>query len=280
MKNKGIMLLLLVLVLAIAFSGCKKNEEPIVDPATPPVQQPVEEAPEDEKKVIMEGFAQLVDGDSPVIEIKKFVDENLPRLGQLEGSNMIDQLEMLLKENLDSLRDEIAETDKDNELVTLIDKDLFLSPENIGEIKNEELKNLVQDAYDSHYKLISIEGTAEPIIDYRSLLEYENKLTEEWKEYIQLMAEDSDSPPYLDGALVISFDQLGERIAKLESYMNRYISGPRQEELLEIYETRLTAFMMGLPNTPIAAYDNNIIFENVYKAYEGYASNEGLVSAE
>ncbi len=125
---------------------------------------------------------------------------------------------------------------------------------------------------------MSTEGMIEPVIDYRSLLQYEDKLTDEWKEYIELMAEDSDSPPYLDGSLLISFDELGQRIINLESYMNRYISGPRHEELVDIYEERLTAFMKGLPNSPLAAYDNNIIFENIYKAYESFGANEGLVS--
>lgn len=280
MKKKGIMLLVLVLVLSIAFSGCKKNEEPAEEPITPPVQQPVEEAPEDEKKVIMDEFANLIDSNPHSLDIKAFIYENLHKLGQLEVSTMIDYLETSLKDNLEDLREQISAADEDGELVKLIGSDLFLKEELIEDIKDKDLKDLIYKSYQGHYKLISIEGKAEPIIDYGSLLQYESKLTEEWKEYILLMAIDSDSPPYLDGSLVISFDQLGERIAKLESYMNRYISGPRQEELLEIYESRLTAFMMGLPNTPIAAYDNNIIFENVYKAYEGYAVNEGLVSAE
>lgn len=278
MKNKTVIFLVLVLVLTVAFAGCKKKDEPVEEPNTPPVQEPVEEAKEDEKKAIMDGFNELISKDPHVLDIKEYIYDNIAKLGPLEISSMVDNLEAALKKGLDSLRAEIGSVDKDNELVEIIGQDLFLKEDMINDIKSTELKELVIKTYNGHYKLMSTEGMVEPVIDYSSLLQYEDKLTDEWKEYIQLMAEDSDSPPYHDGSLLISFKELGERIIKLESYMNRYISGPRHEELVDIYKQRLTVFMKGLPNSPLAAYDNNIIFENIYKAYESFGANEGLVS--
>lgn len=278
MKKKVMMLLVLVLVLAMVFAGCKKKEEPVEEPNTPPVQQPVEEAAEDEKKAIMDEFAAMMSKDPNVLDIKEYIHDNLAKLGPLEVSSMVDSLESSLKKGLDGMMSDINSADKDSELVKLIGQDLFLKEDKIEGIKNDELKELVSKAYSGHYKLMSIEGSVQPIIDYSSLLQYESKLTDEWKEYLQIMAEDSDSPAYIDGSLLISFEQLGDRIIKLESYMNRYISGPRHEELVQIYEDRLTAFMKGLPNSPLAAYDNNILFENIYRAYESFSANEGLVS--
>ncbi|HCO18579.1 MAG TPA: hypothetical protein DIT39_03075 [Tissierellales bacterium] len=278
MKKKALIFLVFVLVLTVVFAGCKKKDEPVEEPNTPLVQQPVEEAEENEKKAIMDGFNELISKDPHVFDIKEYIHENIAKLGPLEVSTMVDNLEAALKKGLDGLRTEIVSTDEDNELIELVGQDLFLKEDMIDDIRNAELKELITKAYNSHYKLMSTEGMIEPVIDYRSLLQYEDKLTDEWKEYIELMAEDSDSPPYLDGSLLISFDELGQRIINLESYMNRYISGPRHEELVDIYEERLTAFMKGLPNSPLAAYDNNIIFENIYKAYESFGANEGLVS--
>jgi hypothetical protein len=93
------------------------------------------------------------------------------------------------------------------------------------------------------------------------------------------MAVESDQPPFTDGALTITFDELAERILGIENYLNRYISGPRQEELLELYENRLEVYYKGLPNTPIAAYDSGEILDNVYKSYENTAANDGYVTS-
>jgi hypothetical protein len=214
-----------------------------------------------------------------VNNIKQFMDENLPVLGELEGNHMLDNLENALKKELDVVNKNIAEFDAEEELMELIGDDFSLSPDMIGEIEDVDLRATVQDAYDNHYKLISREGQVEAVIDYSSLKEYQEKVTDEWKEYIDIMAIESDEPPFNDGALVITFDELAERILRIENYLNRYISGPRQDQLLELYENRLTAYYKGLPNTPIAAYDSGEILDNVYKSYESTAANDGYVTS-
>jgi hypothetical protein len=78
---------------------------------------------------------------------------------------------------------------------------------------------------------------------------------------------------------LITFDELGTRILKIENYLNRYINGPRQEALLEKYEMHLTNYYKGLPNTPIAEYDTNLVFENVFKSYQNTAANQGYVTS-
>ncbi|MDX9916981.1 MAG: hypothetical protein RBT15_03100 [Gudongella sp.] len=277
MKKKVYIFLILALVLMLAVTGCKKKEEPQGEPQSPPVEQPVEEAEEEEKISIMESFAEILDSGA-TSEIAKFVEENIPKMGQLEASSMIDGLEKALTEGIGPLRDEINNMEGIDKLRDLMGNDRFLSGENIAKIEDENLKKKVEEAVKSHYKLMADGMQVEPVVDYRSLLKYESKLTEEWKEYLDLMATDSDSPPFAEDTFLISFEDLGKRIINVESYMNRYISGPRQEILLESYESKLTAFMKGLPNTPIAAYDDNILLENVYRAYESFSANEGFVS--
>jgi hypothetical protein len=282
MKNKKWMLILLALVMVMALAACGNNEEEAQEPeAEPPVQEePVQEAEEDEKEMIMDEFRTIVEeGEASVDNIKQFMDENLPVLGELEGNHMLDNLENALKKELDVVNKNIAEFDAEEELMELIGDDFSLSPDMIGEIEDVDLRATVQDAYDNHYKLISREGQVEAVIDYSSLKEYQEKVTDEWKEYIDIMAIESDEPPFNDGALVITFDELAERILRIENYLNRYISGPRQDQLLELYENRLTAYYKGLPNTPIAAYDSGEILDNVYKSYESTAANDGYVTS-
>lgn len=282
MKNKKWMLILLALVMVMVLAACGNNEEEVQEPeAEPPVQEePVQESEEDEKEMIMDEFRTIVEeGEASVDNIKQFMHENLPALGELEGNYMLDNLENALKKEIDVVNKNIAEFDAEEELMELIGDDFSLSPDMIGEIEDVDLRATVQNAYDNHYKLISREGQVEAVIDYSSLKEYQEKVTDEWKEYIDIMAIESDEPPFNDGALVITFDELAERILRIENYLNRYISGPRQEELLELYENRLTAYYKGLPNTPIAAYDSGEILDNVYKSYESTAANDGYVTS-
>jgi hypothetical protein len=282
MKNKKWMLILLSLVMVMALAACGNNEEEVQEPeAEPPVQEePVQEAEEDEKEMIMDEFRAIVEeGEASVDNIKQFMHENLPALGELEGNYMLDNLENALKKEIDVVNKNIAEFDAEEELMELFGEDFSLSPDMIGEIEDVDLRATVQNAYDNHYRLISREGQVEAVIDYSSLKEYQEKVTDEWKEYIDIMAAESDQPPFSDGALTITFDELAERILRIENYLNRYISGPRQEELLELYENRLTAYYKGLPNTPIAAYDSGEILENVYESYESTAANDGYVTS-
>ena len=282
MKNKKWMLILLSLVMVMALAACGNNEEEVQEPeAEPPVQEePVQEAEEDEKEMIMDEFRAIVEeGEASVDNIKQFMYENLPVLGELEGNYMLDNLENALKREIDVVNRNIAEFDAEEELMELFGDNLSLSPDMIGEIEDVDLRATVQNAYDNHYKLVGREGQVEAVIDYSSLKEYQEKVTDEWKEYIDIMAVESDQPPFTDGALTITFDELAERILGIENYLNRYISGPRQEELLELYENRLEVYYKGLPNTPIAAYDSGEILDNVYKSYENTAANDGYVTS-
>ncbi len=282
MTNKKLVLILMSLILVIALAACGNNEEEAQEPVVePPVQEePVEEAEEDEKVVIMEEFRVIVeDEQASATIIKDFIEENLPVLGELEGNYMLENLEDALKREIRDVNRDLMEFDTEDELLELMGDSVELDPEMIEEIESDELRETVQSAYDSHYKLISKEGQIEAVIDYSSLKSYESKVTEEWKEYIEIMAIESDDPAFNDGALTITFDQLAERILRIENYLNRYISGPRQEELLELYENQLTAYYKGLPNTPIASYDSGVVMENVYKSYENTAANEGYVTS-
>lgn len=282
MTNKKWVLIFMSLILVIALAACGNKEEPAEEPeAQPPIQEePVEEAGEDEKLAIMGEFKSMVEEEKASAEIiKTFIDENLPALGELEGSQMLHSLETALKREIGDVNRDLQEFDQDQELINLMGEELELNSEMLDEIESEELKAVVKSARDRHYKLIRKDGKVEAAIDYSSLKVYEEKVSHEWREYLEIMATNSDSPPVYDEALLISFDELGERILRIENYLNRYIDGPRQDELLELYESNLVVYYKGLPNTPIASYDSGIIMGNIYISYENIAANDGYVTS-
>lgn len=279
MNKKNLLVLFLSIAMVFGISACQKDEQPVEEPTPPIVEEPVEEVEEDEKQEILDQYQDLVDKEKPVEELTEFINENLPKVGQLEGNTMLDSLESALKRELEELRIELEELDTDFELVNIIDFDGYLKEDKIDEIKNEDLKEKVQEAYNNNYRILSREGTIQPAIDYSKLLDFGDKVSLEWQEYLEIQSEELENPAYADGALLITFDELGERILKIENYLNRYINGPRQEVLLEDYEMHLTNYYKGLPSTPIAEYDTNLIFENVFKSYQNTAANQGYVTS-
>ena len=279
MNKKNLWILFLSIVMVFGISACKKEEPPVEEPMSPQVEEPVEEIEEDEKTAILDEYQKLVDSEKSVGQLNEFIKENLPKVGQLEGNKMLDSLENSMEGELDELRIELEEMDTESELVYLIDFDGYLKEDKIEEIKNEELKAKVKEAYNNYYRILGREGTIVPAIDYTKLMDFKDKVSLEWQEYLELQSEELENTAYADGALVITFDELAARILKIENYLNRYINGPRQDALLENYEMHLTNYYKGLPSTPIAEYDTNLIFENVFKSYQNTGANQGYVTS-
>lgn len=278
--RKKIFLPILVLIVVVALSGCKKKAEPVIEPIPAPVVvEPVVEANEDEKEVIMNDFEDLIESDSKLEEIVSYINEKINKLSQLEGDRMIDELEKKMTANIEDLTNRLFATDKDGELMAIAGTEKYFPENKIGEIKDAKLKEEIQNTFNNMYRLINLEGEFYPLVDYTKLKTYNNNISDEWKEYLSVRAMDSDNEPFADGGLTITFEDLANRIIKTENFLNKYIAGPRQEELIKLYEYKLAAYMKGLPNTPIADYSSKIIFDEIMDSYEATASMEGYITA-
>jgi len=274
-KKLYIPLIVLTLVLGLLLSGCNKKEE--VDPpvVTPPIENPNDDVVEE---TVLEEFAEVLDKEDPD-KIISFIDSNLDKLSELEGDIVIDGLERKLQNNIEAMTNKIMELDKDNELLAIDGEKASFLEESISKIKNEELKTEVQKAYNNMYKLVNLEGQFYPIIDYSKLEKYNEYLTDEWIDYLAIMAMDSEDLPLGDGALRISFDELAKRLFVTENYLNSYVEGQRQKEMLALYEDKINVYLKGAPNTPIADKDTNIITAEVLASYKETANVENYMTS-
>lgn len=269
---------IMMLVLVFTLTGCKKKT-PVEDPTPAPVNKPIEEVNQDEKEKIVKEFDKMVSNPSELEDIVAYIDKNIGKLDELDGNHMIDTIEKTLEANLDRISDRIFANDKDNELIGIAGSEFYFPPEKIGEIKNKKLKEEITKIYNSKLKLVNLEGAFYPIIDYAKFKEYHDYISEEWKDYLSLRALDSDDIPFVDGAIRIPFDSLADRILKSENFLNKFIDGPRQEEVLQQYEWKLSAYMKGLDNTPI--YDNmktKLIFDDVMDSYDKISKVDGYIT--
>lgn len=278
--RKKIIIPILILAIFVMLTGCKKKEEPVdATPLPTPVEEPVVEATEDEKEDIMKEFADLIkEKISPEVLITH-VNNNIKKLSQIEGDLMVDELERKLQSNIEDLTNKIFATDKDDELIAIAGTEKYFPENKLGEIKNKELKEEMEKSFANMYKFINLEGEFYPIIDYAMFSKYDDNISDEWKEYFQIMAMDSENAPMADGGLTITFEELAERIIKTENHLNKYIGGKRQDQLTELYGNKLNAYMKGLPNTPIADYGNKQIFVEILESYEDTAAKEGYITA-
>lgn len=275
MKKLYIPLIVLTLVLGLLLSGCNKKEE--IDPpvVTPPIENPNDDVVEE---TVLQEFAEVLDKEDPD-KIISFIDSNLDKLSELEGDIVIDGLERKLQNNIEATTDKIMVLDKDNELLAIDGEKASFLEESISKIKNEELKTEVQKAYNNMYKLVNLEGKFYPIIDYSKLEKYNEYLTDEWIDYLAIMAMDSEDLPLVDGALRIPFDELAKRLFVTENYLNSYVEGQRQKEMLDLYENKINVYLKGAPNTPIADRDTNIITAEVLSSYGETANVENYMTS-
>lgn len=284
MKNKKLMSLIAIsFALLLIMVGCsgKKEESVNTDIGDKNLEdnelKKDEEASQDEK--IMEDFKEITKDLPTPEDLIDFMDDNIDKVNPIDGDEMINSLEVSLEEYKNEYEKEISKLDEDNELIEIAGDKVYFEKSDIDKIDNRELKEKVETLYSNMYKLENIEGEFYPIIDYSKLKTYDSYITEEWKDYLAVKTMDSEDRPMSDGSLNISFDELGDRLLKTENYLNKYVDGQRQKEMLRNYEDKINAYLKGLPNTNIADDSTNKIKDEVLESYKDISDTQNYMTS-
>lgn len=278
-KRINIAIILILIVLVATLSGCKKKPPQTVDPVKEPVDS-TENLGEDEanREKIMAEFDTILNG-KELGQIVSFIDENIGKLSQIEGDKMVSELERVLQDSIDSTTDKILQTDTNGELIGIAGTELFFPEDKIKDIQDEKLRDEITRVINNKYKLINLEGSYYPVVDYEKLKQYNSYISEEMKEYIVIKAMDSNEPMAIDAGLRISYDDLADRILQAEKYIEKYSQGQRYEEMLGNYKNKLAIYLGGLDNTPIADFTSKRIFDDVLESYKKVAKVKDSVTA-
>ena len=118
------------------------------------------------------------------------------------------------------------------------------------------------------FKYISVEGDEQPVIDYHFIDAYSGNISKEMVDFAKFMALNSDKPWAMDGGLVITLQDLADRIALGERFIVSYPDSNLREQVELQYRYYLISFLGGLDNTPLVDYDNSTVNKDFITAFE------------
>lgn len=131
------------------------------------------------------------------------------------------------------------------------------------------LRKLLESASESGYKLEHAEGGFFPVIDYGAYRKYKMYVTDDIRDYITIMATESDLPSTKDSGLIIAWSEVATRALTLEKFILSHPNSNRLAAVTRLYNKYETYTFYGLSNTPLFHYDNLEMDLEARKAYSG-----------
>ncbi len=269
MKRRIYLIGILILVLSLTVACTQDEDELDKTEGNGPVSSEdqideEDDEPKDSEDIAME-FEDKIN--SSLEEAGEFIEKNMEKLNSIEVDQMISKLIDETEEGIGSRKRRIEQIDEDQELAKSLGQGLFFDEEGLENIENEELREELENLFSDNYRLINLEGEYYPIVNYEALKKYDEHMSGEVRDYIELKARDANQPVAIDGALYIDYEELADRIIETENYIKRYGQGDRYEETINMYRNKLNIYLLGLPNTPITDLDSEKIREDLLESY-------------
>ncbi|MCQ4924057.1 hypothetical protein NE686_13225 [Tissierella carlieri] len=133
----------------------------------------------------------------------------------------------------------------------------------------EELKKHLIDHITLGYKLDTSEGIYYYLIDNQKFVDtFGQNITNEYNDYLKILALDTNEPFMNDGSLMISMDKLAERILLVESFKMVYPYSNLLPKVDELYKWYIYTYFYGDNHTPNFNENTLIMKEEVLKEFE------------
>jgi hypothetical protein len=117
------------------------------------------------------------------------------------------------------------------------------------------------------YRVETAEGMYFPIMNYEYMKKYSSYVTGDMRDYIDIMAVETNKVPAKDAGLVISWEEVIARALAQESFVSKYGSSARTEGVEELRKRYVTFMLYGLNNTPLFSYDTKTMNPEAREAY-------------
>jgi hypothetical protein len=214
----------------------------------------------------MEQYQSLLENNASLIEIANFMDGNVSLVSSDNAVAMVDEFEKRQKEFLPELEKKFSENvDIQNKMAETFLQDFDISK--IYSIEDEKIQELLKETKDSGYKVETAEGMFFPVINYEAYKKFRDFVSNDFRDYIDLMAIESNNTPAKDAALIISWEEILKRALNQEKFIAQYPDSKRIDNVKGLYKKYLTFTLFGLNNTPLFSYDSNEIDSEAKQAY-------------
>lgn len=133
----------------------------------------------------------------------------------------------------------------------------------------EELKKHLIDHINLGYKLDTSEGIYYYLIDNQRFTDtFGENITNEYNDYLKILALNTNEPFMYDGSLMISMDKLAERILFVESFKMIYPYSSMLPKVDEIYKSYIYTYFYGDSHNPNFNEDTFVMNEEIIKEFE------------
>lgn len=270
MKKKLFLVMALFIFTVLLQSGCSATGSQDKGPGKAVDNQAAQQA--DRQKAIMEEFNAGYGKEAAPADIIKFAEKNIALASREDASIIIARLEESQKAALPKLDGKISySTSFQEKIGRVYNQDFSLS--RIDSINDSDLKALLAEVKDGGYKIDTAEGMFFPVIDYSLYKKFSPNVTPDIKEYIEIMAVESDQPPARDAALVIGWAEVVRRAVSQESFINTYKDSSRLGSVKQLFNKYVDFSFYGTNNKPLFSYNTRQLAPGVREAYAGAAGN-------
>lgn len=232
-----------------------------------------------ESDKIYESYMNLVNANKKPFELIAYLQREFNKVTMERADEMILALEEVQTAYENYYQQKFFGENEAKEISNAAKKGL--DADIIDRAKSENMKAILKEVFAGKYKLISLEGSVYPVVDYSFLKSYNHNVSKKLSDYIEIMSEESDKAAAADGAVVISWDELSKRLLKIDEFTKKYAEFSRIEKLENLYYKYMMMYLIGLNNTPAYDYQTNKYKDDVINSFNNLiSSGKGSNSAE
>lgn len=251
----------LAMSVSMTLSSCSPNPNTTSNIPTPTTS----DLTESEEKQIIDEFGIHVKEQRSAQELHSFVQEKIPRLSPESADELIRMLLAYYEGELPLIEKKFDDEQVQSTLQGMND---MITINSVPDIDHSKTKELLELTFSSGFIVDTTEGYFFPIVNYEALKEFDEYVTPTIKDYIALLALESNSKSTSDGGLVIPWNELAARTLTAESFIRDHPSAQERERVEERYIQYLNNYLIGLNNSPIFDYDTFKILPEVKAMYE------------
>ncbi|MDP5273073.1 hypothetical protein [Chengkuizengella axinellae] len=255
-------LFIILVCTLITVTGCTNMGE-----ANESAQNNNNEQVDEQSQIRTAEFEKLIENNSKPMELYQYIDEHLEELSKNDLSKILIQLEDQMLLQLANYNDELKNTDIQSYINEIFDEDHQLM---IEEVQDESIKEMLSEIQGNGYQIKGSKETFILKIDYTLMEKYIGKTNNEISDYIAIKALESKQGYEENFTLTISWDELSNRVALSELFINSYPESIRSDAIERIYLNYLIPYLKGLPNTTVYNPDSNQYNQQLLDNYLSY----------